>query len=173
MPINSAQRQADRTRHEGRDPQLEGWENDPFSVVNATLEQHFRACGKNVEVIEISASDWDSRITAIGPESIEFAFTWQGLGSQISVGEPSESFWDHYRIPLICVHGDHPSHMPLNHQLESRYCFHLYVNAESARYSNRYFRRARGASVIDIPQLFREPRLERWTGDYFVVARHR
>ena len=149
-----------------------GGENDPFTVVNATIGQHFRACGKNVEVIEISGSDWGRRLTEIGPEGIEFAYTWQGLGSHVTVGEGGESLWDHYRIPLICIHGDHPSHRPLNHELESRYCFHLYANAESARYSNRHFRRARGASVIDIPQLFREPRLERRAGDYFVVAKN-
>ncbi len=27
-------------------------ENDPFSVVNATIQQHFRACGKNVELVK-------------------------------------------------------------------------------------------------------------------------
>ena len=62
--------------------------------------------------------------------------------------------------------------MPLNHQLEGRYCFHLYTNAEFARYSNRHFRRTRSASVIDIPQLHREPHLGRRAGDYFVVAKN-
>ena len=62
--------------------------------------------------------------------------------------------------------------MPLNHQLESRYCFHLYANAEFARYSNRHFRRTRSASVIDIPQLHREAPLARRGGDYFVVAKN-
>ena len=27
-------------------------ENDPFTVMNTTIRQHFQACGKNVEVIE-------------------------------------------------------------------------------------------------------------------------
>lgn len=147
-------------------------ENDPFSVVNATIAQHFRACGKNVEVIEITASDWPERLLELVPSGVEFAFTWQGLGSSTAVGEPRQSLWDSIRVPLICLHGDHPSHMPLNHQLESRYCIHLYTNAEFARYSNRHFRRARSASVIDIPQLHREPRLGRRTGDYFVVAKN-
>ena len=147
-----------------------GGENDPFSVVNATIGQHLRACGKNVEVVEITTDDWPSRLAALTP-GVEFAFTWQGLGSRALVGE-TESLWDHLRIPLICIHGDHPSHMPLNHQLESRYCFHLYANAEFARYSNRHFRQTRSASVIDIPQLHREPLLERRAGEYFVIAKN-
>jgi hypothetical protein len=62
--------------------------------------------------------------------------------------------------------------MPLNHQLEGRYCFHLYTNAEFARYSNRHFRRTRSASVIDIPQLHRESRLGQRAGDHFIVAKN-
>jgi hypothetical protein len=147
-------------------------ENDPFTVVNATIREHFRACGKNVEMIEITESDWPARLAELVPAGVEFAFTWQGLGSSATVGERGESLWDHLKIPLICIHGDHPSHMPLNHQLESPYCFHLYANADYARYSNRHFRRIRSASVIDIPQVHREPRLERRAGDYFVVAKN-
>jgi len=150
-----------------------GGENDPFTVISATLREHLRACGKNVEVLEISTPDWPARLAGLASTGgVEFAFTWQGLGSTIMVGEPRRNLWDVLKIPLICVHGDHPSHMPLNHRLESKYCFHLYTNAEFARYSNRYFRHVRSASVIDIPQLHREAPLVRRSGDYFVVAKN-
>jgi hypothetical protein len=149
-----------------------GGENDPFTVVNATIAQHLRACGKNVEVIEISASDWTPRLMELVSSGVEFAFTWQGLGSSAVVGEPRRSLWEHLKVPLICLHGDHPSHMPLNHRLEGRYCFHLYTNAEFARYSNRHFRRTRSAGVIDLPQLHREPRLGQRAGDHFIVAKN-
>jgi hypothetical protein len=147
-------------------------ENDPFTVINATIRQHFHACGKNVEVLEVTDPEWTKRLTQLASAGVAFAFTWQGVGSTAKVGERGESLWDHLKIPLICMHGDHPSHQPLNHQLESRYCVHLYTNAEFARYSNRHFRRARSASVIDIPQLHSESRLARRIGDYFVFAKN-
>jgi hypothetical protein len=149
-----------------------GGENDPFSVMNETLRQHFRACGKNVAVVELARDDWWPRLLELAPLGVELAFTWQGLGSGVTMTEKGESIWEHLRIPLVCVHGDHPSHMPGNHQLESRYCFHLYTNAEFARYSNRHFRRLRGASVIDIPQLHRERPLSGKAGDHFVIAKN-
>lgn len=164
-----------RTSQSGMKVVILNWsagENDPFTVVNASIRQHFRACGKNVEVVEISEHNWPARIAEIAPAGVEFAFSRQGLGSHIPVGKQGESLWDILKIPLVCIHADHPCHMPLNHQLESRYCFHLYTNADFARYSNRHFRRVRSASVIDIPQLFREPRLEHRAGDYFVVAKN-
>ncbi len=151
-------------------------ENDPFTVINRTIRQHFIACGKNVEVVEISASDsdWIAQIREMASSKIEFAYTWQGLASdtRVKIGDYEENLWDFLKVPLICIHGDHPSHMPLNHRLESPYCFHLYTNADFARYSNRHFRQVRSASVIDIPLLHREPRLERQTGDYFVIAKN-
>jgi len=147
-------------------------ENDPFTVINETLRQHFRACGKNVEVIEITDREWHARLGRLASGGVEFAITWQGLGSGAKFDEAGQSLWDHLRIPLICIHGDHPSHMPANHQLESRYCFHLYTNSEFARYSNRHFRRRRSAGVIDIPRLHSEPRLARRAGDYFVFAKN-
>src|SRR6266496_4044629 len=152
-----------RTSQTGMNVVILNWkagENDPFTVVNATIRQHLLACGKNVEVIEITEPNWTARVTELTAVGVEFVFTWQGLGSRATVGERGESLWDHLKIPLICIHGDHPSHMPLNHQLESRYCFHLYANAEFARYSNRHFRRRRSASVVDLPQLFREARVK-------------
>jgi hypothetical protein len=145
-------------------------ENDPFTVINQTIRHHLQACGKNVEVIEITDQDWPAQLAKLAP--VEFAFTWQGLGSPAKLRDGNESLWEHLKIPLICVHGDHPCHMPLNHELESRYCFHLYTNADFARYSNRHFRRLRSASVIDIPQLHRETPLRRRAGDYFVVAKN-
>ena len=147
-------------------------ENDPFSFVNATLRQHLRACGRNVEVIEITEEGWADQLASLVPGGIEFVFTWQGLGSSATLSEGGTNLWDYLKVPLICLHGDHPSHMPLNHELESPYCFHLYTNAAFARYSNRHFRSTRSASVIDLPQVFREPRLERRTGDYFVLAKN-
>src|SRR5437773_11542919 len=40
-------------------------ENDPFTVVNGTIRQHFHACGKNVEVIEITEPDWPDRVAEL------------------------------------------------------------------------------------------------------------
>ncbi len=147
-------------------------ENDPFSVVNATICQHLRACGKNALLLQTTDVDWPQQLAALAPATVEFAYTWQGLGSTTTVGATSLSLWDFLRIPLICIHGDHPSHTPGNHALDSPYCFHLYANADAARYSNRHFRRFRSASVIDIPQLHREPRLGRRIGDTFVIAKN-
>lgn len=147
-------------------------ENDPFSVLNRAVERHLRACGKLTAVLQLTDAGWAGQIAEALAEGVDYVYTWQGIGSTARVSETGESFWDRVRVPLICVHGDHPAHMPANHQLESRYCFHLYTNADFARYSNRHFRRQRSAAVIDIPQLFVEPQAERFEGDHFVIIKN-
>jgi len=149
-------------------------ENDPFTVLNATIRRHFMACGKNVEIVEVSAPDWVARIAEHAANGVDFAFTWQGIASdtRVRAGEREVSLWEFLKVPLVCVHGDHPSHRPANHQFESPYCFHLYTNADFARYSNRHFRRLRSASVIDIPMLHHEQRLAAREGDWFVFAKN-
>ncbi len=37
-------------------------DNDPFTVVNATMQGHFRACGKDAVIIEISDENWPARL---------------------------------------------------------------------------------------------------------------
>lgn len=151
-----------------------GGENDPFSVMNAALAHHLTSCGKDVEIIEFSDEDWIVRIADLREDGIDFVLTWQGLGSaaEVQVEQGRQSFWEFIRVPLICIHGDHPAHSPLNHQLESRFCFHLYSDPEFAHYSNRHFRRTRSAGLIDMPALHHEPPLNWPTDDCFVMAKN-
>jgi len=149
-------------------------ENDPFSVMNATLRHYLRACGKEVEIVEIAEGNWVAKLAEFFADGIEFVLTWQGLGSSVTLNDEARTrnLWDKLRIPLICIHGDHPSYKPTNNQLESRYCFHLYADAGFARYSNRHFRRGRSAGVVDIPLVFHEPRLEWPAEDCFVIIKN-
>jgi hypothetical protein len=149
-------------------------ENDPFTVMNAAIAQHFRARGKNVAMVQITDSDWGVQLVDLSMGGIDFVFTWQGVGSGATIdnSQGTQSFWELLKVPLICIHGDHPAHCPPNHLLESRYCFHLYADPELARYSNRHFRRIRSAGVVDTPKLHFEPRLKWPTDDCFVMAKN-
>lgn len=149
-------------------------ENDPFSVVNEVIRQHFEACGKSVSILEISQDDWIEKLAAKTVRGVDFVYTWQGLGSHIVIEDNGKktSLWELLKTPLICVHGDHPSHYPPNHRLESRYCFHLYNNAEYIRYSNQHFRRVRSAGLIDIPRVHMDPSMEWQQDECFVIAKN-
>jgi hypothetical protein len=137
-----------------------GGENDPFSEVNRSIAKIFHKCGKETHTLQITDPAWAEQLGQLAVEGVDFVFTWQGLGSNIVLADNGDSIWELLKIPLICVHGDHPAHMPQNHTFESKYCFHLYADAEFARYSNRHFRRKKSAHIIDIPQVFLEKQLD-------------
>jgi hypothetical protein len=131
-------------------------ENDPFSVTNRTIAEMFRRSGKHTHTLQITDPAWAEQLGNICLEGVDFVFTWQGLGSNTVLADNGESIWELLKLPLICIHCDHPAYMPANHTFESRYCFHLYENTEFARYSNQHFRTRKSAQVIDLPQLFIE-----------------
>ena len=139
-------------------------ENDPFTEVNRSLEEMFRRCGKTTHILQITDPTWAEQLGQLAIDGIDFVFTWQGLGSNIVLADNGDSIWELLKVPLICVHGDHPAHMPANHAFESKYCFHLYINTDFARYSNQHFRSKRSAYAIDLPKIFFEKPLE-ITGD--------
>jgi len=147
-------------------------ENDPFSVFNKTLFGYFTLAGKDVEIIEITDPDWPKKLLSHYGRGIDFVLTWQGLESRLMLNN-GKRFWDHYQIPLICIHGDHPCHMPDNHSVESQYVAHFYFDPYFSIYSNRHFRVKQSANAVHTPLLHNEPSFERRrTGDFFVIAKN-
>jgi hypothetical protein len=62
--------------------------------------------------------------------------------------------------------------MPNNHLLERPYCFHLYTNADFARYANIHFRQLKPATVIDIPRLYFETPLQTNGDQAFYIVKN-
>ncbi len=81
-------------------------ENDPFTVMNAAIAQHLRACGKDVATVQLSDSDWTVQLVDLSTGGIDFVLTWQGLGSGATINDQQgdQSFWEMLKVPLICLH---------------------------------------------------------------------
>lgn len=149
-----------------------GGDNDPFSVFNDALASILDGCGRRVTTVDLDDPEWWKQLIHLKEEGVEFVLTHQGLGTRAVIGEPERSLWDHLEIPLISIHGDHPSHMPANHALDSRYCAHLYGAREFALYANRHLRRKTPATVVRAPILCRDLPLGERHGDYFVFLKN-
>jgi hypothetical protein len=147
-------------------------ENDPFSVFNNTLAKYFQRSGKDVEIIEVSNKGWIDQLMTVYAEGIEFVLTWQGIQSNLKMST-GIGFWDYFKIPLICLHGDHPCHMPDNHISDGEYVRHIYTDPLFSVYSNQHFRGKRGAVTLFPPLLHDDQQndLERG-GDFFVMAKN-
>lgn len=147
-------------------------ENDPFTAFNAVLTRYLEDCGKTVRIVEITNEGWPNDIIHQALDGIDFVFTWQGLGSSVLAGSGQQSFWDLLRVPLITLHGDHPSHFPLNHMLDIPSCAHVYLTREFSLYASRHFRRRTRTIAIDSPLFSLDEPLALKTGDFFVLPKN-
>jgi hypothetical protein len=146
-------------------------ENNPFDFFNAHLKREFESLGCIVSIIQFD-SNFISTINGVLHQKFDLAITWQGLGSNI-ITDDGVNLWEKIQIPLVCLHGDHPCHMPLNHSADNIYIHHIYGVPSFAKYSNTYFKRSKPAIFYMLPNFFRYKNtgLVR-EGDFFVFPKN-
>jgi hypothetical protein len=151
-----------------------GGENDPFTLFNQCLAQHFEKNGRNTITINLDSEFTKNMNLALGL-GVDFAVTWQGLGSNLKTEQSSgKTIWDDLKVPLVCLHGDHPCHSASNHFGISEYVYHLYGAGSFAKYANRYVPRLSPAQTLFTPNFFMHqvsPPNE-YKGDYFVFPKN-
>jgi len=151
---------------------MEG-ENDPFTLFNNCIAEKIIANGRNPIIVNLDAH-FDQNMTKALAQGVDFAITWQGLGSSLKNLSSSQTIWDDLKIPLICLHGDHPCHAVPNHLGDSKFIAHLYTTASFAEYANKYIPRKYPAQYINMPNFLQiNPDLpEKYVGDYFVLPKN-
>jgi superoxide dismutase len=149
-----------------------GGENDPFTVFAKSLKRQYEGIGKDVSILEISSESWIQDILNIKEfHGIDFTYTFQGIASDLTLDNGS-NFWELNNIPLLCVHGDHPCHMPKNHVADNAYVRHVYISSEFSYYSNRYFRNKYGSRSVTPGLVHNELPIKQRSGNYFVFMKN-
>jgi hypothetical protein len=147
-------------------------ENDPFSLFNETLKNNFELIGRDVVIINLDR-EFDKNLLNINQIGIDFAITWQGIGSDFKFNKLSENtIWDDLRINLFCIHGDHPSQMPTNHTATSPFVYHFYSVASFTKFANRNIKRNRAAITFKLPVINEKKLQINKSGNYFVIIKN-
>jgi hypothetical protein len=148
-------------------------ENDPFTVTNNALRRYFSDAGKHVIMLELTDTNWINRLCSESTKSkIDFCFSAQGLASSAQFRKNRENIWHTLKIPLICVHGDHPCHMPTNHAHRHEYCHNFYIDPSFTKFSNEYFSHKTKAQTLVSPIIHIEKPKNNFSGDYFVFIKN-
>lgn len=144
-------------------------ENNPFDYFNSKLIEQFQLFGCVVSVIGLD----ESFVNKVKQTSkVDLAIAWQGIGSNISL-EDGSNLWEKMKIPLVCLHGDHPCHMPMNHSVDNPYVHHIYGAPSFASYSNTYFNKSRPSLYYLLPNIFKPIKTNRQRqGDFFVFPKN-
>lgn len=149
-----------------------GGENDPFSYFSTCMKQEFERMGRPTQIVDLDSSTV-RKLAELNNNRIDFVILWQGLGLQIgATGASPATVWDQLKVPVICYHGDHPCHMPVNHQAISPWVQHIYGAASFAMFANTYISRERSATFFPAPALFPDGVKGQFAGDFFVLPKN-
>lgn len=146
-------------------------ENNPFTPFNEKLKHEFEAFGREVVLIPLNSS-FPKNLIEAHKEGLDFAITWQGLGTGFSQASVNQCIWDQLRLPLFCIHGDHPSQQPDNHLAFAKYARHFYAAGSFTRYANRHFQRKHAALTFKMPVVNKKTISKKNDGDFFVVLKN-
>lgn len=146
--------------------------NDPFTFFNDQISEHFADFGARCFRVELDENLFNEIIHLHDKYIIHAVIVWQGIGSAVKLNDGS-LLWDHLKVPVISLHGDHPCHMPDNHLSDSRYVLHTYPIAEWTDYANRNFKKVFPALTLNQPNFIRssQDQFEK-AGDYFVFPKN-
>jgi hypothetical protein len=148
-------------------------ENNPFSYFNHHLKILFEEFGCLVNIVDLDEKIGENIARLNRSRKVNLAITHQGLGSNLKVVETKRLLWEELEIKLVCLHGDHPCHAPLNHTTDSSYILHTYCIPAFAAYANRYFQRRFPAIFLGLPSMFRyNETVHERDGDYFVFPKN-
>ena len=150
-----------------------GGENDPFTPFNEALARKFKAIGREAKIINLD-SNFDTNFSNELDRGVDFVVCFQGIGSTIQNTNSNRTIWDDLGIPLMCIHGDHPSLNISNHNGNSHWITHLYCVASFARYANTHLTRQHTAYLNQLPNLFQNAATNagRYHGNYFVIPKN-
>jgi len=151
-----------------------GAENDPFSYFNYLFAKEFESNGRSTITVNFDSSFVKNFSHALDL-GIDFVLCWQGIGSNISnASSTTQTLWDEWQIPLICLHADHPCHAVSNHKGKSDFISHVYATKAFSEYANKYIPRNNPAFYRNFPNWFQNncKLPEEYTGDYFVFPKN-
>jgi hypothetical protein len=149
-------------------------ENNPLTPFNEKLKLEFEHCGRDVVIVPLNSLDssFYQSIARLKEDGLDFAISWQGVGSGYCEPPSTHTIWDTLKVPLFCLHGDHPSQKIENHRADARYVRHLYIAGSYGRYANRYLPRKHAALTFKLPVLNTKKLNTKPEGEYFVLAKN-
>ncbi len=144
-------------------------ENNPFDYFNSQLKEQLQLFGCIVSIINLD----DNFISNLVSHSkADLAITWQGLGSNINTDD-GFNIWEKLDTPLVCLHGDHPCYMPVNHSVDNAHVHHVYSAPSFAKYSNAHFNKSHPGLYYFFPNIFFPTNTsQERTGDFFVFPKN-
>ncbi|MFC5476708.1 hypothetical protein ACFPQ5_00800 [Massilia suwonensis] len=136
------------------------------------MKHAFERMGRPTHIVNIDDSMMEKLID-LDSKGIDFVICWQGVGMQLGATDTDPTtVWDQLQVPVLCYHGDHPCHMPINHKASSPWAQHIYGTGSFARFANTYLPRKHSATYFPTPNWFTDGVKGQFDGDFFVFPKN-
>ena len=147
-----------------------GAEGNPFTLINSELKKRLEDFKDNIKIINFE-EDWSKVIYDLKIRNeIDLVITHQGLGSSATLN--NNNFWGEIKLPLLCLHSDHPSLFITNHIADSPYVIHSYCIPEFAEYANSNLNKKNLSVNLAVPSFYSKRNNSEQIGDFFVFPKN-
>lgn len=140
-------------------------DNDAINAVCRQIEVLFHQASKKTYFINLSETDFTQQLTeAITNYEIEFAFSYLGIGADISWQADRDSqlvnIWEHHNIPFLKLQGDLPSYYIQRHGPTPATSANIYCSPEFSQVQSWYFSNKKMINIINPPIIFDQQPIE-------------
>lgn len=129
------------------------------------IEVLFHQAGKQTLFLDFSEPDYPQKLaTAITNYEIEFAFSYLGLGADLSWqaqdSDQQVNLWEYHNIPFLKLQGDLPSYYIQRHGPTPATSANIYCSPEFSQVQNWYFSEHKTVNIINPPIIFDQQPIE-------------
>jgi hypothetical protein len=150
-----------------------GAENDVFTKINEELKYSLELFNNKVFILNIDFNIAKNIYDLNKDIKIDLVITHQGIYSDLRLQQGNQLLWDVLKIKLLCLHSDHPSICPENHQVDSRFVIHTYCADELTKFANITYIRNNPAITLPLPSFYqiRDSKIKK-VGNFFVFPKN-
>ena len=129
--------------------------NNAIQGMIAEYTQPLESLGLSVVQVAPEAAELRYAVEQIASGKICFAMTYLGIGQTLPVTVGPErvqkNVWEHFRVPLLKLHGDSPAYFVDRHSDVPRNSVNLYAAVEFVHFRRRWLPKARALTAVIPP----------------------
>jgi hypothetical protein len=129
--------------------------NNAIQGMIAEYTQPLESIGLSVVHVASEAAELQYAVEQIASGKICFAMTYLGIGQALSATVGPErvqkNVWEHFRVPLLKLHGDSPAYFVDRHSDVPRNSVNLYAAAEFVHFRRRWLPKAKALTAVVPP----------------------
>jgi hypothetical protein len=124
--------------------------NDALRGMITDYAATLQSLGLPVVELSFDSSELNYAVEQMQAGNVAFAFTWLGVGQDLSakLGDQNVNLWEHFRVPLLKLHGDSPAYFSSRHTDVPKNSVNFYAAQEFIDFRTRWLSGATSLTAL-------------------------